>query len=436
MRSGGQHGESEAGNEDTMVIRQVFTPILIAASLVLLISFAIRASFGVFQIPIANDLGWFRTEFSLAIAIQNLSWGIATPFFGAFAEKLGDRKAIFVGVLIYALGLALSSIATTASGHQMLEILVGVGIAGTGFGVVLGVVGRASSDQHRSLALGITTAAGSAGQIIGPPLTQYLLHSMAWQDVFLFYSGLVLLALLSLPFLKAPPKVSKSELEESLSRILNIAVRDPSYILIFVGFFSCGFQLAFITAHFPAFVTEACATIDPNGLLAKMGIRDTADLGAFSIAVIGVFNIFGTITAGALGGRYPKRLLLAGIYMARTVLFSWFILTPMTPVTVLIFSSLIGSLWLATVPLTSGLVAYIYGLKYMGTLYGLVFLSHQVGSFVGVWLGGDFYDRFGSYDVVWWVGVGTGLLSAVVHLPVREMPINDRLATTQPHHSG
>ena len=166
--------------------------------------------------------------------------------------------------------------------------------------------------------------------------------------------------------------------------------------------------------------------IDPNGLLAKMGIKNTADLGAISIAVIGIFNIVGTVTAGALGGRYPKRLLLAGIYMARTVLFSWFILTPMTPVTVLIFSSLIGSLWLATVPLTSGLVAYIYGLRYMGTLYGLVFLSHQIGSFVGVWLGGDFYDRFGSYDVVWSVGVGTGLLSAVVHLPVRERPIQDR----------
>ena len=412
-----------------MMARQVFTPILIAASLVLLISFAIRASFGVFQIPIANDLGWFRTEFSLAIAIQNLAWGIATPLFGAFAEKLGDRKAILVGVLIYALGLSLSSIATTASSHQMLEILVGVGIAGTGFGVVLGVVGRASSDEHRSLALGLTTAAGSAGQIVGPPLTQYLLNSMTWQNVFLFYSGLILLALLSLPFLKAPAKASKGEIEQSLSKILNIAVRDPSYILIFIGFFSCGFQLAFITAHFPAFVTEACATIDPNGILAKIGVKDTADLGAFAIAVIGVFNIIGTITAGALGGKYSKRLLLAGIYMARTLLFSWFILTPMTPVTVLIFSSLIGSLWLATVPLTSGLVAYIYGLKYMGTLYGLVFLSHQIGSFVGVWLGGDFYDRFGSYDVVWWVGVGTGLLSAIVHLPVKESPINDRLAT-------
>lgn len=410
-----------------MMSRQVFTPILIAASLVLLISFAIRASFGVFQIPIANDLGWFRTEFSLAIAIQNLAWGIATPLFGAFAEKLGDRKAILVGVVIYALGLSLSSIATTASSHQMLEILVGVGIAGTGFGVVLGVVGRAASDEHRSLALGITTAAGSAGQIVGPPLTQYLLNSMPWQNVFLFYSGLILLALLSLPFLKAPAKASKNEIEQSLARIVNIAIRDPSYLLIFIGFFSCGFQLAFITAHFPAFVTEACATIDPNGILAKLGVKDTADLGAISIAVIGVFNIIGTITAGALGGKYSKRLLLAGIYMARTLLFSWFILTPMTPVTVLIFSSLIGSLWLATVPLTSGLVGYIYGLRYMGTLYGLVFLSHQIGSFVGVWLGGDFYDRFGSYEVVWWVGVGTGLLSAIVHLPVKETPYQSRL---------
>ena len=409
-----------------MSSRQVFTPILIAASLVLLISFAIRASFGVFQIPIANDLGWFRTEFSLAIAIQNLAWGIATPLFGAFAEKLGDRKAVVVGVLVYALGLALSSMASTATSHQLLEILVGVGIAGTGFGVILGVVGRAASDETRSLALGITTAAGSAGQIVGPPLTQYLLNATTWQTVFLMYAGVILLALLALPFMKAPPRVSAQGLEQSLSKILNIAVRDPSYALIFVGFFSCGFQLAFVTAHFPAFVTEACATIDPNGILAKMGVRDTADLGAFSIAVIGIFNIIGTVTAGALGGRFSKRLLLASIYFARTVLFAWFILTPMTPVTVIIFSIFIGSLWLATVPLTSGLVAYIYGLKYMGTLYGLVFLSHQIGGFVGVWLGGDFYDRFGSYEIVWWVGVGTGLLSAIVHLPVREMPYQSR----------
>lgn len=409
-----------------MSSRHVFTPILIAASLVLLISFAIRASFGVFQIPIANDLGWFRTEFSLAIAIQNLAWGIATPLFGAFAEKLGDRKAVVVGVLVYALGLALSSMASTATSHQLLEILVGVGIAGTGFGVILGVVGRAASDETRSLALGITTAAGSAGQIVGPPLTQYLLNATTWQTVFLMYAGVILLALLALPFMKAPPKVSAQGLEQSLRKILNIAVRDPSYALIFIGFFSCGFQLAFVTAHFPAFVTEACATIDPNGILAKMGVRDTADLGAVSIAVIGLFNIIGTVTAGALGGRYSKRLLLAWIYLGRTVLSAWFILMPMTPTTVLVFSAVMGSLWLATVPLTSGLVAYIYGLKYMGTLYGLVFLSHQIGSFVGVWLGGDFYDRFGSYEIVWWVGVGTGLLSAIVHLPVKEMPYQSR----------
>ncbi len=409
-----------------MSSRHVFTPILIAASLVLLISFAIRASFGVFQIPIANDLGWFRTEFSLAIAIQNLAWGIATPLFGAFAEKLGDRKAVVVGVLVYALGLALSSMASTATSHQLLEILVGVGIAGTGFGVILGVVGRAASDETRSLALGLTTAAGSAGQIVGPPLTQYLLNATTWQTVFLMYAGVILLALLALPFMKAPPRVSAQGLEQSLSKILNIAVRDPSYALIFIGFFSCGFQLAFVTAHFPAFVTEACATIDPNGILAKMGVRDTADLGAVSIAVIGIFNIIGTVTAGALGGRYSKRLLLAWIYLGRTVLSAWFILMPMTPTTVLVFSAVMGSLWLATVPLTSGLVAYIYGLKYMGTLYGLVFLSHQIGSFVGVWLGGDFYDRFGSYEIVWWVGVGTGLLSAIVHLPVKEMPYQSR----------
>lgn len=411
---------------EMMSSRHVFTPILIAASLVLLISFAIRASFGVFQIPIANDLGWFRTEFSLAIAIQNLAWGIATPLFGAFAEKLGDRKAVVVGVLVYALGLALSSMASTATSHQLLEILVGVGIAGTGFGVILGVVGRAASDETRSLALGITTAAGSAGQIVGPPLTQYLLNATTWQTVFLMYAGVILLALLALPFMKAPPKVSAQGLEQSLRKILNIAIRDPSYALIFIGFFSCGFQLAFVTAHFPAFVTEACATIDPNGILAKMGVRDTADLGAVSIAVIGLFNIIGTVTAGALGGRYSKRLLLAWIYLGRTVLSAWFILMPMTPTTVLVFSAVMGSLWLATVPLTSGLVAYIYGLKYMGTLYGLVFLSHQIGSFVGVWLGGDFYDRFGSYEIVWWVGVGTGLLSAIVHLPVKEMPYQSR----------
>ena len=400
----------------------IFTPILISASLILFLSFTIRSSFGVFQIPIAADLGWLRSEFSLAIAIQNLAWGLATPVFGAIAERFGDKKAIFLGTLLYAAGLCFSAYSISPVQHQWLEMFVGFGIAGTGFGVVLGVVGRAAAPEQRSLALGLTTAAGSMGQVIGPPLAQYLLTWMHWSSVFLVFAGLILLCLFCLPFMRSQYVASKEELEESLGSIVSRAVRDPSYIMIFIGFFSCGFQLAFVTAHFPAFVTEVCASISPDGLLAKLGITTTAALGAVAIGVIGVFNIIGTITAGALGNVYRKKYLLAGIYAGRTLIAAWFILVPMTPFTVLVFSVVMGSLWLATVPLTSGLVAYLFGLRYMGTLYGLVFFSHQLGSFLGVWLGGVLHDQFGSYTVVWWVGVGTGLLSTIVHLPINERP--------------
>ena len=398
----------------------LFTPILIASSLILFLSFMIRASFGVFQIPIAADLGWLRSEFSLAIAIQNLTWGLATPLFGAFAERLGDRRAILIGIAFYAAGLLFSAYSVSAFEHQMLEVLVGFGIAGTGFGVLLGVVGRAASDKNRSLALGITTAAGSLGQVVGPPLAQFLLDGMHWSQVFVIFAAIIVASVFFLPFLKSDYKASKAELEESLGQIITRAAKDPNYIMIFIGFFSCGFQLAFVTAHFPALVTETCAAIDPNGLLAKLGVTTTAALGAMAIAVIGVFNIIGTITAGALGNRYQKKNLLALIYAGRTLIAAWFIIMPITPTTVLVFSVVMGSLWLATVPLTSGLVAHLYGLRYMGTLYGLVFFSHQLGSFVGVWLGGEFYDQFGSYTAVWWVGVGTGLLSTLVHLPIKE----------------
>ena len=400
----------------------IFTPILISASIILFLSFAIRASFGVFQIPIATDLGWLRNEFSLAIAIQNLAWGLATPVFGAIAEKFGDKKAIFLGTLLYAAGLCLSAYAINPLQHQWLEMLVGFGIAGTGFGVLLGVVGRSATPEKRSMALGLTTAAGSMGQVIGPPLAQYLLNWMHWSSVFMVFAGMILLCLLCLPFLNTRYVASKEELQESLGSIVFRAARDPSYIMIFIGFFSCGFQLAFVTAHFPAFVTEMSAAISPDSLLARLGITTTAALGALSLGVIGVFNIIGTITAGALGNTYRKKYLLAGIYAGRTLIATWFILVPMTPITVLVFSVVMGFLWLATVPLTSGLVAYLFGLRYMGTLYGLVFFSHQLGSFLGVWLGGILHDQFGSYTVVWWVGVGTGLLSTVVHLPIREKP--------------
>lgn len=387
----------------------------------MMLGFSIRASFGVFQIPIGEEFGWPRADFSLAIAIQNLAWGIGQPIFGAIAEKLGDRKAIVLGALFYAAGLVLSSFAITPEAHQLYEILVGFGIAGTGFGVILAMVGRASSDENRSMALGIATAAGSAGQVFGAPVAEYLLGVFSWQIVFLIFAAVMLLSLFALPFMRAPT-VSREGLEESLGTVLKRAFKDPSFTMIFLGFFSCGYQLAFITAHFPAFITEICGPISAGGLLAGMGITSTSSLGALSIALIGAANIGGTVLAGYLGKRYSKKYLLAAIYTGRTVIAAWFILVPMTPTTVIIFSLSMGSLWLATVPLTSGLVAHIYGLRYMGTLYGIVFFSHQLGSFLGVWLGGRLYDLTGNYTLVWWIGVGVGAFSAIVHLPVREKP--------------
>lgn len=399
---------------------RVFTPVLIGGAIILMIGFSIRASFGVFQIPIASEFGWPRAEFSLAIAIQNLAWGIGQPIFGALAERFGDRKAIIAGAILYALGLTLSSFATLPYQHQLLEILVGFGIAGTGFGVILAVVGRASSDENRSLSLGIATAAGSAGQVFGAPMAAALLAYFPWQTVFVIFAALVLCVLFALPLMRSPQLASRAELEESMGSVLKRAFRDPSYLLIFMGFFSCGYQLGFITAHFPAMITEMCGAIDPSGMLAGLGLSSTSALGAVAISVIGLANIAGTIYAGALGKRHSKKYLLAGIYAARTVIAGAFILMPMTPASVLLFSVGMGALWLATVPLTSGLVAHLYGLRYMGTLYGFVFLSHQIGSFLGVWLGGKLYDIYGDYTMVWWIGVGVGAFSAIVHLPVKE----------------
>ncbi|MEO5614310.1 MAG: MFS transporter [Cypionkella sp.] len=401
----------------------IFTPVLIAGCVILMLGFAIRASFGVFQIPIAAEFNWPRAEFSMAIAIQNLAWGVGQPIFGALAERFGDRRAIIAGAILYALGLVLSSFAVTPGQMQLLEILVGFGIAGTGFGVILAIVGRAAKPENRSLALGIATAAGSAGQVFGAPAAQILLQYYHWQVVFIIFAVVILCALFALPFLRSPTIATRAELDESLGTVLKRAFKDPSFTMIFVGFFSCGYQLGFITAHFPAFITEKCGAIDPTGLLADIGITTTSILGAIAISVIGLANIAGSIMSGWLGKRYTKKYLLSGIYVARTVASALFILLPMTPATVLIFSLVMGSLWLATVPLTSGLVAHIYGLRYMGTLYGVVFFSHQVGSFLGVWLGGKLYDITGDYSTVWWIGVGVGAFSAIVHLPIREKPL-------------
>ena len=405
----------------------LMTPVLIVGCIIILVSFAIRASFGVFQIPIAEEFGWARAEFSLAIAIQNLAWGIGQPIFGAIAEKIGDRKAIIMGALTYAAGLVLSSFAVTPEAHQAYEFLVGFGIAGTGFGVILAVVGRASSDENRSMSLAIATAAGSAGQVFGAPMAEWMLGFMSWQSTFLIFAAAILAALVMLPMMRAPV-VSKAELEESMGTILGKAFRDPSYTLIFLGFFSCGYQLAFITAHFPAMITEMCGSIDPSGTLAAVGVSTTSALGAVAISLIGLANIAGTLLAGWLGKRYSKKYLLAGVYTGRTIAAAMFIMMPITPTSVIIFSMVMGSLWLATVPLTSGLVAHIYGLRYMGTLYGIVFFSHQLGSFLGVWLGGRMYDAFGDYTMVWWIGVGVGAFSAIVHLPIRERALTGAAA--------
>ena len=407
----------------------IFTPVLIGGSLILLISFAIRSTFGLFQIPIAEEFLWARSEFSMAIAIQNLAWGIGTPLFSAFAEKFGDRKAITLGLILYAIGVFISSSASSPEAHQFLNILIGFGIAGSGFGPILAVVGRTASPEKRSLALGITTAAGSAGQVVGPPFAAGLLDIMPWSSVFVVFAIISILTIVLVPLLKSEPKISKKEVESNLSDALKDAFKDPTYTMLFLGFFSCGFQLAFITAHFPAFIAEASSPII-QGSLISIVCNSVASLGALSIALIGLFNIIGSIAAGAMGKYYTKKYLLSIIYAGRTIAAIAFIMLPITPTSVVVFSIVMGSLWLATVPLTSGIIGYIYGLKFMGTLYGIVFLSHQIGSFVGVWLGGLFYDIYGSYDIVWWVGIGVGAFSAIIHLPVKEKPLAERKLIT------
>ena len=404
----------------------IFTPILVGGSLILLIGFAIRSTFGLFQIPIAEQFLWARSEFSLAIAIQNLAWGIGTPIFSAFAEKFGDRKAVVIGILLYAIGLLISSSASSPEAHQFLNVIIGFGIAGTGFGPILAVVGRTASPDKRSLALGITTAAGSAGQVVGPPFAAALLNIMPWSSVFVVFAIISLLTIILVPLLKSNPKISKNDVRENLSDALMQAIKDPSYAMLFLGFFSCGFQLAFITAHFPALIAETSSPIVKNSLISLV-CNSTASLGALSIAVIGLFNIIGSISAGALGKNFSKKYLLSLIYLWRTIAAILFIMLPITPLSVIIFSVVMGTLWLATVPLTSGIIAHIYGLQYMGTLYGIVFFSHQLGSFVGVWLGGLFYDIYGNYNIVWWVGIGVGAFSAIIHLPVKEIPLVNRM---------
>ena len=405
----------------------LITPVLLAGSLIIIITFGIRGSFGVFQIPIENEFQWLRVEFSLAIAIQNLGWGIGAPIFGALGEKFGDKKMIIVGAFCYVIGLVLSTYAQNPLTHQFLELIIGFGIAGTGLGMILAVVGRASSEKNRSMALGIVTAAGSFGQMFGAPIAQALLNFYSWQQVFIVFALTIVIVMSVVPFLKDAPVATKKEVETSLSKVLSNAFKDPTFSMIFFGFFACGYQLAFLTAHFPAMVTEMCSAITPSSALHFIGISSTSSLGALAIGLIAFSNIFGTIYAGWLGQKFPKKYLLAGVYALRALIGLIFILLPITPTTVILFSLFMGSLWLATVPLTSGLIAHVYGLRYMGTLYGLVFFSHQIGSFLGVWMGGRLYDATGDYTLVWWIGIGVSIFSTLIHIPIKE----ERLQTAK-----
>jgi len=398
----------------------LITPVLLAGSIIIIITFGIRGSFGIFQIPIENEFQWLRIEFSLAIALQNLGWGIGAPLFGALGEKFGDRKLIIAGAFCYVTGLILSTFATNPLTHQFLEFVIGFGIAGTGMGMILAVVGRASSDKNRSMSLGIVTAAGSFGQMIGAPLAQALLSIYTWQNVFIIFAFSIIIVMAMVPLLKGKPVSTKKEIEVSLSKVLTNAFKDPNFGMIFLGFFACGYQLAFVSAHFPAMITEMCSAVSPTSMLNYLGISNTSSLGALAIALIGFSNIFGTILAGWLGVKFPKKYLLTGVYGLRTIIGILFIIYPITPLSVVLFSVFMGSLWLATVPLTSGLIAHIYGLRYMGTLYGLVFFSHQMGSFLGVWMGGRLYDATGDYTLVWWIGIGVSAFSTLIHLPIKE----------------
>ena len=398
----------------------LITPVLLAGSLIIIITFGIRGSFGIFQIPIENEFQWLRIEFSLALAIQNLGWGIGAPIFGALGEKFGDRKLIIAGAFCYVIGLVLSTFAESPLTHQILEFIIGFGIAGTGMGMILAIVGRASSDKNRLMALGIVTAAGSVGQMIGAPIAQALLNVYNWQHVFIIFSLSIIVVMSVVPLLKSNSISTKKEIEISLSKVLRNAFKDPNFGMIFLGFFACGYQLAFVSAHFPAMITEMCSAVSPSSMLNYLGISNTSSLGALAIALIGFSNIFGTILAGWLGVKFPKKYLLTGVYGLRTIIGILFIIFPITPLSVVLFSVFMGSLWLATVPLTSGLIAHIYGLRYMGTLYGLVFFSHQMGSFLGVWMGGRLYDATGDYTLVWWIGIGVSAFSTLIHLPIKE----------------
>ncbi len=383
--------------------------IIVGGCLIAMLTFGPRSSMGFFQIPLLEEKGWDRTTFGLAMALQNLFWGLSQPLFGAIADKYGTWRVMFVGAIFYVSGLLIMSVSATPLWlHIGGGVLVGTGVGAGSFGIVLAAFARNVAPERRSFVFGLGTAAGSAGMFLFAPLTQQLISSYGWSDALVWLAVLMLaIPVLAIPLVgnSDSGKISAREYQQTMGEALVEAFRTRGYLLLMVGFMVCGFQVAFITAHFPAYISDI-------GLDASWAV--------VAISLIGFFNIIGSLASGVLGQKYSKPYLLSLIYIGRSIAVTAFLLLPQTGLSVIIFSTVMGLLWLSTVAPTNGLVAVMFGTRYMGLLGGLVFFSHQVGSFAGVWMGGYLYDLVGSFDIVWWLGVAMGIFAAVVHWPIRE----------------
>ena len=391
----------------TLPISQV----LICSALVVTLSMGTRHAFGLWLQPITQAQNWTRETFALALAIQNLSWGLAGIFAGMVADKFGAFRVIIAGGLLYALGLVGMAHATTPLLFSLTTgLMLGVAQAGTTYAVIYGVIGRNISVDRRSWAMGVAAAAGSFGQFLMVPTAGFLINSLGWQQAL---SSLGMLALLIIPLawgLREPgfAKASQQKREQSIVQALVEAFRYPSFQLLMAGYFVCGFQVVFIGVHFPSYLKD-------QGL--------SPQVASYALALIGLFNVFGTYAAGALGQKIQKKNILAFIYLSRAVVITLFLISPLTPMSVYLFSAAMGLLWLSTVPPTNAAIAQIFGIAHLSMLGGFVFFSHQIGAFMGVWLGGFLYDKTGSYNIVWHIAIGLGVLAALVNLPVKEAAI-------------
>jgi predicted MFS family arabinose efflux permease len=383
--------------------------VLVATGLILMLSMGIRHGFGLFLQPMTSDHGWGRETFALAIAVQNLMWGLATPFAGMFADRFGSHRVAFVCGLLYVAGLATMAYATSPLTFVLTAgVLIGAGLAGVTFSVVAGVLGRKYPPEKRSMALGISAAAGSFGQFALVPATQWLLTHFGWHGALLALAG-VGLAIGPLAVALVEKRTTAAHaFRQSAGEAMREALSHSGYVLLTLGFFVCGFQVVFIGIHLPAYLAD-------KGMPAHVAVT--------ALALVGLFNIVGTYTSGWLGSRMPRKYVLSGIYFMRSVVIAVFLWLPLTPVSVYAFAMALGLLWLSTVPATNSLVAQLFGVRYLAMLTGFTFLSHQIGSFLGVWLGGLAFDRTGSYDIVWGLAIALGVVAGLLNLPIDEREV-------------